>query len=279
MEHMILHLNDTFSFLAEEGQDPTVQIYLPDNLTEMGWDDRNHPCLMICPGGGYGFCSQREAEPIALHFLAEGFNVFVLNYSTAPHRFPNQLRQVAAVVELIHQNASAWHCDTEHMALMGFSAGGHLAAQYANAYDIPEVREVFPDSKGVQASILCYPVITADPAYGHMKSFENLLGHMPLTAQERRDFSCESLVSRRTPPTFLWQTAADAVVPVANSLLYAQALAENEVPVEMHIFPYGPHGLSTATEQTNNSLEPNVSRNAAWMEYVKKWLNMTFDRN
>ena len=278
MEHMILHLKDTFPFLAEEGQDPTVQVYLPDNLTEMGWDDRRHPCLMICPGGGYGFCSQREAEPIALQFLAEGFNVFVLNYSTAPYRFPNQLRQVAAVVELIHQNASAWHCDTEHIALMGFSAGGHLAAQYANAYDIPEVREAFPDSKGVQASILCYPVITADPAHGHMGSFENLLGHMPLTAQEQRDFSCENLVSRRTPPTFLWHTAADAVVPVANSFLYAQALAENEVPVEMHIFPYGAHGLSTATEQTNNSLEANVGRNAVWMEYVKNWLNMTFER-
>lgn len=278
MKHMTLHLKDEFPFLGEGGQDPFVETYFPDNLTEMGWDDRCHPCLIICPGGGYSFCSQREAEPIALQFLAEGFHVFVLNYSTAPHRFPNQLRQVAAVMELIFENASKWHCDTEHVALMGFSAGGHLAAHYANAYDIPEVREVFPDSKGVQASILCYPVITACPEQGHMGSFENLLGHMPLTDEEQQRFSCQNLVSERTPPTFLWHTAPDETVPVANSLLYAQALTENIIPVEMHIFPFGGHGLATATEQTVGELEPNVSRNAVWMEYARNWLNMTFDR-
>lgn len=278
MEHMTLHLKEYFPFLGEDGQDPFVETYLPANLTEMGWEDRRHPCLVICPGGGYSFCSQREAEPIALQFLAEGFNVFVLNYATAPHRFPNQLRQVAAVMELIFQNASQWHCDTDHVAIMGFSAGGHLAAQYANAYDMEEVRQVFPDSKGVHATILCYPVITADPAHGHMGSFENLLGHLPLTQEEQKKFSCQNLVSKRTPPAFVWMTAQDTVVPPENSLLYARALLENGVPVEMHMFPFGGHGLSTATDQTTSDLQPNVSRNAVWMEYAKNWIKMTFER-
>ncbi len=277
MEYFKLHLKDFFPFLGDNGQYPVVETYLPANLSEMGWEDRRHPCLIICPGGGYSYCSQREAEPIALQFLAEGFNIFVVSYSTAPHRFPNQLRQVAAVMELIFQNASKWHCDTEHVAIMGFSAGGHLAAHYTNAFDIPEVREVFPDSKGVQASILCYPVITADPVQGHMGSFENLTGHLPLSDQEQAVFSCQNLVSKRTPPTFLWHTAPDEVVPVANTLLYAQALSENTVPYELHIFPFGGHGLSTATELTTSDLQPHVSRNAVWMEYARNWLKMTFD--
>ena len=97
------------------------------------------------PRGAYRFCSRREAEPIALHFLTDGYCVLVLSYSVAPQMFPRQLQEVAGVLELICQNAERWHCDTEKIALMGFSAGGHLAAHYANAYDIPQV---FPIARG-----------------------------------------------------------------------------------------------------------------------------------
>lgn len=88
-------LKDSFPELGQSGCNATVTAYLPDNLTEMGRDAEVHPCLVVCPGGGYEFCSQREAEPIALQFLSEGFNVFILNYSVAPHRYPTQLREVA----------------------------------------------------------------------------------------------------------------------------------------------------------------------------------------
>ena len=107
------------------------------------------PAVLICPGGGYVMCSQRESEPVALNFLPEGYNVFVLTYSVAPHRFPTQLREVAAAMELIYANAAAWHCDTERVAIMGFSAGGHLAAHYSTCFDCPQVREIFPDSKNI----------------------------------------------------------------------------------------------------------------------------------
>ena len=117
-----LYLKDNFPQLSNEGTNPRVDVYLPAPLEEMGREGQKRPVPVICPGGAYRFCSQREAEPIALHFLTDG----------------------CCVLGLICQNAEQWHCDTEKIALMGFSAGGHLAAHYANAYDIPQVQSAFP---------------------------------------------------------------------------------------------------------------------------------------
>lgn len=111
---------EIFPQLGTESIDPTVTAYLPDNLVEMRRQNQKHPCLLICPGGGYAMCSQREADPIAYHFLPEGYNVFVLNYSVAPSRFPTQLREVAAAMELIYRYAEEWHCDSTRVAIMGF---------------------------------------------------------------------------------------------------------------------------------------------------------------
>lgn len=130
MKYELLHLKQFFPNLGTQSGDPLVKVYLPDNLTEMGRGGERRPCLIVCPGGAYEFCSQREAEPIAFHFLPEGFNVFVLLYSVAPHHYPAQQCEAAALIELINQNADIWHCDTGRIVLMGFSAGGHLAAQY-----------------------------------------------------------------------------------------------------------------------------------------------------
>lgn len=276
MKNEIIHLKDRFPFLGEDGKDPNVTVYLPDPMWEMGWDDKKRPCMVVVPGGGYGMCSQREAEPIAFHFLPQGYNVFVLRYSVAPHRFPSQLREVAALMELIYENAEAWHCDTEKVAIMGFSAGGHLAAHYSTCYDIPEVREVFPESKPVQASILSYPVISAELKTAHMGSFRNLLGVEELTPEQIEKFSCDKHVTEKTPPAFLWHTFTDGVVPVASSLCYAQALVDHGVPVSLHIYPTGDHGLSTVDDATCNPLSEDVRHSADWLDAVKKWLKITF---
>ena len=276
MKYEAINLKDRFPFLGEEGKNPNVTLYLPDPMWEMGWDNKKRPCLVVCPGGGYAMVSQREAEPIAFHFLPQGYNVFVVRYSVAPHRFPSQLREVAAVMELIYENAEAWHCDTSRVAIMGFSAGGHLAAHYSTCYDIPEVREVFPNSKPVQASVLSYPVISADLRTAHMGSFQNLLGAESMTPEQGEKFSCDKQVTENTPPAFLWHTFEDNVVPVANSLSYAQALVDHNVPVSLHIYPKGWHGLSTVDTQTNNKLAEDVCHSADWLDAVKKWLNITF---
>ena len=278
MRFEILHLRDTFPVLGEAGRDATLTAYLPDNLSEMNRENELRPCLLICPGGGYEFCSQRESEPIALHFLTEGFNVFILNYSTAPHRYPAQLCEVAASMELLYQHADAWHCDTARIAIMGFSAGGHLAAHYSNAYSCAEVRAVFPNSHPVSAAILCYPVITADSAWAHMGSFDALTGKSERTADEIQKFSCDRLVSAKTPPTFLWHTAVDATVPVMNSLLYAQALAAHHVPFELHIYPQGGHGLSTCDRQTLDEVLSEYEYDRTWLACAKHWLHCIFDK-
>lgn len=272
MRTEVIRLREYFPVFDKEECKAKLELYLQENLKEMNRQDQKRPCILILPGGGYAGCSRREAEPIALNFLPKGYNAFVLNYSTKNCTFPSHIREVAAAMELIHANADAWNCDPERIAIMGFSAGGHLAAHYSNCYDWPEVREVFPESKPVKASVLCYPVICADPSVAHMGSFHKLVGHKPLTEEEILRFSCNRHVTDRTPPTFLWHTVTDKTVPVMNSLLYAQALAEHQVPFTMHIYPAGAHGLATADDQTNDDLKPKAALAAAWVEDAAKWL-------
>ena len=278
MLHEQIHLKDHFPFLGENQCDPLLTSYLPYNMSEMKRQEQLRPTILLCPGGGYAMVSQREAEAIAVHFLPEGYNVFVLTYSVAVHHFPVQIREVAAAMELIYENAAQWNVDTDRIAIMGFSAGGHLAAHYSTSYDCAEVREVFPESKAVQASILCYPVITSIDGQGqaHRGTFLNLVGHFPLSEEENEKFSCNRLVSDRTPPAFLWHTAADNTVPVANSLLYAQALSEHNIPFALHIYPFGHHGLSTVDAQTNGELSPASLMAAEWLPSLKQWLKITF---
>lgn len=274
MRYEQIHLKDIYPFLGENGRDPVVSLYLRNRSKE------SRPSILLCPGGGYQMVSSLEGEPVALKLFAQGYNVFILNYSVKPHGFPTQLREVAAVMELISQNSEDWNTDPERIAIMGFSAGGHLAAHYSNSFDLPEVREVFPESKPVKATILCYAV-TNWAESGHKVTFLNLVGHRcPESEEEKRKFSCCHQVTERTPPAFLWHTAGDTVVPATDSLLYAKALAEHNIPFALHVFPAGQHGLSTvepgiAARELNPELTPEIMRAAAWLPLLTDWLKDT----
>ena len=276
MEIIKINLKEKYEFLGVADRNPNLTCYLPRNLAEMGREDEMRPCILICPGGGYAGCSEREAEPIALKFLNWGFNAFVLRYSCAPHRYPTQLREVAAAFEEIYSNANEWHCDLTKVGVIGFSAGGHLVAHYSNAYNNDAVREVFPESKKPNFAILAYPVISADETFAHKGSFVNLLGEYPV-GDDVLKFSCEKLVSADTPPTFLWHTTTDQVVPVKNCLSYATALADNNVPFSVHIYPYGVHGLSTVDHLTNDDdrLDAKTLLADSWLSEFKKWFDNT----
>lgn len=275
MQHETIHLKDQFPALAGLSNDPTLTTYLPYNITEMGWDNKKHPAILVCPGGGYSWCSQREDEVVALKLLAWGYRVFILNYSCHPCHFPAQLCEVAASLELIHANADIWHVDTDKIAILGFSAGGHLAGHYSNAYDCSEVRALFPQSKKIAASVLCYPVISADPAYRHEGTIANVTGHQQITDDDVTKFSLDRLVTDKTPPAFIWHTAEDDVVPVANSLLYAQALAKKQVPFTMHIYSQGKHGLSTVDGLSCWELDEKTQLAGQWLPSLKEWLKVT----
>lgn len=275
MLHETFHLKEHYQALANISNDPTLTTYLPYNLAEMGWQDTMYPAVLICPGGGYSWCSQREDEPIALKLLSWGYRVFILNYSCVPCHFPVQLCEVAAAMDLICANADRWHVDVDRIAIMGFSAGGHLAGHYSNRYNCPEVRSLFPASKAVKASILCYPVITADPAHRHEGTIQNVSGHTQITQEDIATLSLEQLVTENTPPTFLWHTAEDDVVPVTNSILYAKALSQHKIPFDLHIYTHGRHGLSTVDCLTCEPLDSRSQLAGQWLPALKEWLKIT----
>ncbi|MEE1187342.1 MAG: alpha/beta hydrolase [Acutalibacteraceae bacterium] len=272
-----IHLKEIFTDVLPDDTDPVVEMYLQTNMSEIGKENQKRPAMIICPGGAYMQCSRLEAEPIALNFLSEGYNTFIINYSVVNHSFPTQLIEIAALIELIYSKQDEWNIDTDKLVIIGFSAGGHLASHYTNSFDCDEVRKVFPESKGVNACVLCYPVISAEERFIHKVSFERVSGKKELTDEDINKFSTDRLVSEKTPPTFLWHTTEDNSVPVGNSLIYASALEKCKIPFELHIYPYGRHGLSTCDAQVlpqgESSMECNIY-NHRWLEEVKRWLQL-----
>ena len=244
--------------------------YIIDDPLNKG---RKKPIIVICPGGAYQGLSEREAEPIALAFNAAGYHAVVLYYSLR-QLFPESLKDISDTVCIIRDNADKWNVDSDKVIVCGFSAGGHLAAHYSNAYGTDNVRKVFPNSKKPNFSVLCYPVITADPTFAHKGSIENLLGEYPV-GKETDEFSCEKLVTADTPPTFIWHTAQDTAVPPKNSLCYAMALSENNIPFSLHIYPYGCHGLATVDSLTNGELDRKTLLANEWFYELKKWMDNT----
>lgn len=276
MIYEVIELNKNYKYLEDNNSDARLTCMVPHFLPEMNRTDEKRPSILICPGGGYGFCSEREAEPIAVHFMEMGFNAYILYYSIYPnHYYPLQLNEVAAAFDTIKQKAAEHHGDAEKIAIIGFSAGGHLAAHYSTAFDSDAVRDNFKDSSRPFATILSYPVITADERYSHRGSFENLLGKYP-EGEDVAKYSCEALVKENTPQAFIWHTAEDTCVPVENSLLYARALSKYKIPYELHIYPYGGHGFSTSDCVTANGFCPELPHVHNWLDSMKKWIEITF---
>ena len=193
-----------------EGYQETADLYtyILDNSVEMR-PNRKRPVIVICPGGGYTMTSDREAEPIAMQYLARGYHAVILRYSVAPARYPLALLQLAKSVAYLREHAEEFHIDTAKIILQGFSAGAHLAASLG----------VFWKEK------------------------------------------------------FIWHTVTDDCVPVENSLLFFEALHKYKVPVELHLYPTGVHGLSLANEETchedGGCIQPECQ---SWMELACTWI-------
>lgn len=230
------------------------------------------PAVIICPGGGYEFVSPREAAPVAQAFNAKGIHAFVLDYSVKTVRFPGALLELSKSVAYVREHAEEWNIDPNRIAVCGFSAGGHLAASLgvywkelylrrALGYDREEHRP--------NALILSYPVISGKKALVHEGSRFHLMG------EEDPDdlFSLEDYVSEATPPTFLWHTADDTCVPVGNSLAFAAALTRQKILYELHVYPYGEHGLSLANEVTACDPCQVVPECQAWLPDAARFIH------
>lgn len=261
-------------FLRPEDEKVTLTTYISNDEPELKMPPR--PAMVVFPGGGYHFLSDREAEPIAKVFFAAGYQVFILRYSVEPNAvFPRPLVEASRAIVHIRENAAKYNVDPARVFVVGFSAGGHLAASigtlwhedYAKAS--PDMPEGLNRPTGM---ILSYPVISSGPC-AHCGSFYNLLGTKTPTEEQKRAYSLELHVDEHTVPVFIWHTASDTCVPVQNSLLFASALAEHKIPFEMHIFPKGPHGLALANEQTSSGnpglIYPEV---AQWVEEAIDWM-------
>lgn len=269
-----IYLKELFSGLADTDYNPILTTYIQDVSDEIH-PGHKRPSVVICPGGGYEFTSDREAEPIALKFMTAGFNAFVLRYSVKTTQYPAQLLQLSAAVAYVRSMAEEWHVDAEKIAVCGFSAGGHLAGSlgvFWNESFIAEKLGIEAGQNKPNAMILSYPVITSGE-FAHVGSFDFLLGK-EASKETREALSLEKHVSQNTPPAFIWHTFDDETVPVENALLLANALKQKDIPFELHIYNKGVHGLSLCDETTANIQSPeHISpHTATWFNLVVEWL-------
>ncbi|MBR2625346.1 MAG: alpha/beta hydrolase [Lentisphaeria bacterium] len=198
--------------------------------------------VLIVPGGGYAIRGDYEGDAVAAKFNSLGYHAFVLQYRVSPNRFPAPQQDLVRAVKIIRANAEAWRLNK--LAVLGFSAGAHLAASGAMLSEKFAVNEgdeadKFPGT--VDALVLCYPVISLTASFAHGSSGENLFG--PETpAEVKARLNMNELVDASTPPSFLWHTADDDAVSVYNSLEFAQKMWQCGNSCELHVFPHGYHG-------------------------------------
>lgn len=255
-------------------ENATLTAYLHTHSKEMEHPETMaRPAMIICPGGSYASCSDKEADPPAFAFFNMGIQVFVLRYSVKENAGNKQpLVELAKSIKLVRENCQNWQIDPQKIVVTGFSAGGHLAASIGVHWDDTEIIErcgckcandIRPD-----AMVLCYPVITSGK-YAHRASVERINANCQMTEDY---WSLETQVTEQTPPAFLWHTMNDASVPVENSILFAQQLHQYGVPCECHIFESGNHGMSIATKETGSASEHVNS----WVALCHQWLTMRF---
>lgn len=227
--------------MTEEDQ-PAITPYLVEG--------KRNAAMIVAPGGGYSNRAAHEGAPIAEWLNGLGISAFVLRYRVVPYRYPASLLDAQRAIRYVRSQADAFGIDPGKVAILGFSAGGHLASTAGTHYDRGNPKaadEVERMSCRPDALVLCYPVITLKEPSAHTGSRRNLLSENPDPAL--LDSLCnDEQVTADTPQTFLWHTSNDQVVPFENSLLFAMALRRNQVLFDLHVYSEGNHGLGLATD-------------------------------
>ena len=222
---------------------PTLSIFLASGVLNKG------SAVIICPGGGYQILlMNREGRNIAREFNKLGISAFVLKYrlpddKTMTDKSIAPLQDAQRAIQIVRERAGEWNIDPHKIGIMGFSAGGHLAATAGTHFENPVIENKNGTSLRPDFMILIYPLISFTDSLGHIGSRENLLGKTP-SKKQILFFSDEYQTSKLTPPAFIASASDDSVVPVANSISFYNALLKNSVLAEMHIYSSGGHGFS-----------------------------------
>jgi acetyl esterase/lipase len=241
---------------------PTLTIFLPAK------DKANGTAVIVCPGGGYWVeAAAHEGADVARKFTEMGVTAFMLKYripddSTMVDRSIGPLQDAQQAIKVVREHAAQWHVDPARIGIMGFSAGGHLAATAGTHF----TKFLIPNGNHTSVRpdflLLIYPVISCQDNVSHQGSCEQILGKHP-TQDQIDDFSNELQVTDNTPPTFMVQSSDDLTVNPDNSILFYQALVKHHVPAELHLYEKGGHGYGMFVKD-NNEL---------WMERCRNWLD------
>lgn len=242
---------------------PKLRLYYPSLKRDL-YENRKFPVVLICPGGGYLRQAHHEGQPFAQLFALHGIVGAVLSYRVHPDPYPAAYTDAARAMRLLRAKAAQYQLDSERVGIMGFSAGGHLASTVATQpelYKEPEDNLTNEFSARPDKVILGYPVISFSE-HAHEGSVKAQLGDTP-DPELREQLSNHKQVTAEAPPAFLFHAADDEGVPVQNSMMYASACLEHGVPVELHVFPKGGHGMGMALENPSLSI---------WSENLMNWM-------
>ena len=242
--------------MIEDGEVPTIDYYPSDCK-------RTRATTVIYAGGGYSHRAKHESIGYANYLNRCGMDAFVVNYRVSPNRFPAQLLDARRGVRFVRANAEKFGIDPTRVAVIGSSAGGHLAAlvsTYKDEIDGEGIDEIDEFSPIPNAQILCYPVLDIE---GHVGSYRALLGD---NIKDWRKVTPRLLADKDTPIAFMWHCEGDAVVDCANTLRYSMRLFELGVSQECHIYPRGSHGIGLVEEER-----------FAGKEYMRSWARMLID--
>lgn len=251
-------------------QSPEIVVFLPAKKNATG------QAVIICPGGGYAYLSYDwEGTDVAKLLNGKGIAAIVLKYrlpnaksNITPHLSP--LMDAKRAIRMVRANAGKWNINKNDVGIMGFSAGGHVASTLATHFDDGDKNakdSIEQQSSRPDFAVLVYPVITMNKQFTHMGSRNNLLGNNPDSSLVNL-YSNELQVTKQTPPSFLVHATDDKAVPVENSLRFYEALKNNGVSAEMHIFPHGGHGFGLALGKGELETWPDLL--VAWMRSLNK---------
>lgn len=282
-------IHEVFPF-KKANSNITLTAYVREPI--MGTKPR--PAVIICPGGGYGFLSPNEGEPIAMRFNSMGYNAFVLSYTNLSNTpteelvWPEPLFDIAAAVLCIKDNAQKWDVDPNQLFVCGFSAGGHLAGMYATNWSKQLLQERFGrtmEDFRIKAAVLVYPVIDFTDIWtivdwrmmwmgeNSAESFNKFMfGAAQPTEEQLKEKSPCYLVDENTVPCFIAHAQDDSLVKVEGSLHMAEALRKNDIPFELHVFQTGNHGFALSDYSSAGfdfEMTPEV---AEWTHFANIWL-------